>query len=194
MPASLGWITSVSLADDSDRLNFDEELRDGKILRRDQSACRKSALENFAADFDELVAVRLIADEHGHGDDIGERPASLLERRLDVLERPPGLAGKIRDRLAVGVSDAAHAGEPDDAAAIRDDGGRIGPCLRTLGSFDELGSVGNRADEAAARDEGGCEQADGHDWSLLLKDGRCDGGEASRRRSPENGVSVQAKE
>src|SRR5215468_3141651 len=120
MPASLGWIASVSLADDGDRLNFDEELRDGKVLRRDQGTCRESALENFAADFDELVAVRLIADEHGHGDDIRERPASLLERCLDILERPPGLAGKIRDRLAVGVGDAAHAGEPYDAATIGD--------------------------------------------------------------------------
>src|SRR5262247_776902 len=103
MRASLGWIGSVSLADDGDRLNFDEELGDGKILRRDQGARRESTLGNLASDFDELVAVRLIADEHGHGDDVGERPASLLERCLDILERSPGLAAKIRDRLAVGV-------------------------------------------------------------------------------------------
>src|SRR5262245_53644822 len=167
MRASLGWIGSVSFADDGDRLNFDEELGDGKILRRDQSARWESALENLTSDFDELVAVRLIADEHGHGDDIGERPAGLLERRLDVLERSPGLTGKIRDRLAVRVGDAAHAGEPYDAAAIRDDGGRIGPCFRAVGSFDELGRTGHRADEAAARDEGGgSEKANGHDGSL----------------------------
>src|SRR5262245_9638692 len=178
MPASLGWITSVSLADDSDRLNFDEELRDGKILRRDQGTCRESALENFTPDFDELVAVRLIADEHGHGDDIGERPASLLERRLDVLKRPPGLAGKIRDRLAVGISDAAHAGEPYDAAAIRDDGGRIGPCLRSVGSFDELGRTGHRVDEAVPCDEDGSyERAKGHEGSLC-----CEGRAVRRRR------------
>src|SRR5262249_30918269 len=96
IPASLGSIGSVSLADDGDSVNFDEALRDGKILRRDQGTARESALENFAADFDELVAVRLIADEHGHGDDIGERPASPFERRLDILERSPGLAGKVR--------------------------------------------------------------------------------------------------
>jgi hypothetical protein len=117
---------------------------------------------------------------------------SVLERRLDVLERSPGLAGKIRDRLAVGVSGAAHAGEPDDAAAIRDDGGRIGPCLGAVGSFDELGRTGHRADEAAARDEGGyCEKANGHGGSFPVKARRCNRVEASRHRSPENGVSFQ---
>src|SRR5262245_57293198 len=48
IPASLGWIGSVSLANDGDGLNFHEELGDGKILRRDQGTGRESALENFA--------------------------------------------------------------------------------------------------------------------------------------------------
>jgi hypothetical protein len=42
-----------------------------------------SALEDFSTNFDELVTVRLIADEHRHGDNVGER-AGALERRVNI--------------------------------------------------------------------------------------------------------------
>src|SRR5229473_633484 len=109
---------SIAFADHGDGLNLDQDLRYREILRRDQRARREPALEEFSTNLHEFVAVRLIADEHRHGDDIGERAAGALERRLDIPERLTGLAREIADRLAVSVVGPAHAGEPHDASAV----------------------------------------------------------------------------
>ena len=51
LPAHADPARSVSSANDGDRLNFDQELWDGKVLRRDQRTCRESALEDFRSGF-----------------------------------------------------------------------------------------------------------------------------------------------
>ena len=99
--------------------------------------------EVLAADRDEAVAVAVIVDEDGHGDEVGERAAGALQSPVDKREDGARLLVEFAgDVLAFQVGRGGLAGEPDGLAALGDDGGGEAAALLEVGAFEVLNLCG----------------------------------------------------
>jgi hypothetical protein len=109
-----------------DALDFDQNSGVGKVGHRDQGAARKlSVWKHFMPDLDEPVAVTRIIDRDRHSDEIGELAAHAIERPVDEREAGPRLGFEIvHDRFSVQIGEGGLTCQPDDLAALRDDGRR----------------------------------------------------------------------
>src|SRR5262249_8711382 len=82
----------------------------------------------------EAVAVARIVDEDGHGHEIGEAAAGAAQGLVDQAENRAHLRLELSGNIVAGlVARRRLPGEPDDAPALRDDGGRVCPRRLELG-------------------------------------------------------------
>src|SRR5262249_35910394 len=85
--------------------------------------------EESFTQFDETVGVPRIVDEDGHGHEIGEAAAGAAQGLVDQAEDRAHLRLELAGNVVAGlVACRRLPGEPDDASALRDDGGRV--CAR----------------------------------------------------------------
>src|SRR5690349_4103354 len=125
-------------------LYFDRDPRPGEGGDGQEGAVGIAAVgEVLAADRDEAVAVAVVADEDGHGDEVGERAAGALRRPVEKSEDGASLLVEFTgDVLAFQVGRGGLAGEPDGLAALGDDGGGEAAALLEVGAFEMLNLCG----------------------------------------------------
>ena len=120
-------------ARDGDPLYLDEQARLRQAGHRDERTRGEIVAEDLAADLGEAVAIARIGDEDRHRHHVLERAAGLLERAAQPREHLARLPLEIAGERAAGsVLGRGLSGEPDDCAALGDDGGRIGARLRLV--------------------------------------------------------------
>src|SRR5262249_32349906 len=117
-----------SSTDHRHALDLDQHARAREVRYRDEGACGIIAVRKEAlAQLHESVAVPRVVDEHRHGHEIGEATAAALERLVDQTEDRAHLRLELSGNVVAGViARRCLPGEPDDPAALGDDGRRVG--------------------------------------------------------------------